>query len=74
MQGKKMDPKVSGPCRCCLAGHPGYYTRFGFENVPGLVVEGVPPEVFFALSFDGHHPQGSVAFHEGFNADGGPGP
>jgi len=42
--------------------------------VPGLVVEGVPPEVFSALSFDGHHPQGSVAFHEGFSADGERGP
>ena len=55
---------------CCLVGHPGYYTRFGFRNVPGLVVEGVPPEVFFVLSFDGHVPRGAVAFHEGFRADG----
>ncbi|WP_051327776.1 GNAT family N-acetyltransferase [Desulfatirhabdium butyrativorans] len=55
---------------CCLVGHPDYYARFGFENVPGLVVEGVPPEVFFALSFDGHIPQGTVTFHEGFRADG----
>lgn len=55
---------------CCLVGHPDYYTRFGFRNVPGLVVEGVPPEVFFALSFDGHVPHGTVAFHEGFEADG----
>jgi putative acetyltransferase len=30
----------------------------------------VPPEVFFALSFDGHIPQGNVVFHEGFKADG----
>jgi putative acetyltransferase len=56
---------------CCLVGHPGYYTRFGFEHAPGLVPEGVPPEVFFALSFDGHVPRGTVAFHEGFKADGG---
>ena len=55
---------------CCLVGHPDYYPRFGFRNVPGLVVEGVPPEVFFALSFDGHVPRGAVAFHEGFRADG----
>lgn len=55
---------------CCLVGHPGYYQRFGFQNTPGLVHEGVPPEVFFALSFDGHTPQGSVAFHESFKADG----
>jgi putative acetyltransferase len=55
---------------CCLVGHPDYYPRFGFRNVPGLVVEGVPPEVVFALSFDGHVPRGAVAFHDGFRADG----
>jgi putative acetyltransferase len=55
---------------CCLVGHPNYYRKFGFENVPGLVHEGVPQEVFFALSFDGHTPQGKVAFHDGFKADG----
>jgi len=54
---------------CCLVGHPDYYRKFGFKNASGLVLEGVPPEVFFALSFDGHTPQGTVAFHEGFNAD-----
>jgi putative acetyltransferase len=38
--------------------------------MPGLVVEGVPQEVFFALSFDGDTPHGTVTFHEGFKADG----
>lgn len=55
---------------CCLVGHPDYYRKFGFKNIPGLVHEGVPPEVFFALSFDGHIPQGTVTFHDGFKADG----
>lgn len=55
---------------CCLVGHPDYYRKFGFTNIPELVHEGVPPEVFFALSFDGHTPQGTVAFHEAFKADG----
>jgi putative acetyltransferase len=55
---------------CCLVGHPDYYRKFGFKNVSGLVHEGVPQEVFFALSFDGHTPQGTVMFHEGFKADG----
>lgn len=55
---------------CCLVGHPEYYRKFGFINVPGLVLEGVPQEVFFALSFDGHAPQGNVTFHNGFTADG----
>lgn len=55
---------------CCLVGHPEYYRKFGFKNVSGLAHEGVPPEVFFALSFDGPVPQGTVAFHDGFKADG----
>ena len=55
---------------CCLVGHPDYYKKFGFKNAPGLVHEEVPQEVFFALSFDGHIPQGAVTFHDAFKADG----
>jgi len=55
---------------CCVVGHPEYYRKFGFENAPELLHEGVAPEVFLALSFGGHMPQGMVAFHEGFKADG----
>ncbi len=55
---------------CCLVGHPDYYRKFGFENMSGLVLKGVPQEVFFALSFEGHYPQGEVTFHEGFKANG----
>jgi putative acetyltransferase len=55
---------------CCLVGHPDYYRKFGFTNFPGLVLEGVPPEVFFALAFDEDTPQGSVIFHEAFKAKG----
>ena len=57
---------------CCLVGHPEYYGRFGFEHVDVLVFEGVPPEAFFVLAFDGHVPHGSVAFHEAFAVDGFP--
>ncbi len=55
---------------CCLVGHRDYYRKFGFKNISGLVHQGVPQEVFFALSFDGHTPQGTVSFHAGFKADG----
>lgn len=55
---------------CCLVGHPEYYRKFGFRNLPGLVLEGVPPEFFFALPFDGPTPQGTVTFHEAFKASG----
>lgn len=57
---------------CSLVGHPQYYRTFGFENVAGLTLEGVPQEVFFALSFDGRIPHGNVTFHEGFKANGQP--
>ena len=55
---------------CCLVGHPQYYKQFGFKNAEELTYEGVPQEVFFALSFDGNIPQGNVLFHEGFKAKG----
>jgi putative acetyltransferase len=61
--------KNLGARGCCLVGHPEYYRRFGFQNIRGLGHDGVPQDVFFALSFDGHTPQGTVAFHEGFKAD-----
>jgi putative acetyltransferase len=61
--------KELGAQGCCLVGHPDYYRQFGFRNAPELVLEGVPPEVFFALPFGGPMPRGMVAFHEGFGAD-----
>ena len=57
---------------CCLVGHPEYYKKFGFDNIPGLVHEGVPPEVFLALPFGRDTPRGTVTFHEAFKADGQP--
>ena len=65
--------KTLGARGCCLVGHPDYYPRFGFQNVRGLGLEGVPDEVFFVLAFDGPIPQGLVEFHAGFRADGRPG-
>lgn len=62
--------KDLGARGCCLVGHPEYYRRFGFRNIPGLGIEGVPDEVFFALPLDGHNPQGRVEFHAGFKAHG----
>jgi len=55
---------------CCLVGHPDYYRKLGFKNVSGLVHEGVPQQVFLAMSFDGQIPQGTVNFHDGFKAGG----
>jgi len=55
---------------CCVVGHPEYYKKFGFDNLPELVLEGVAPEVFLALPFDGIARRGTVTFHDGFKADG----
>lgn len=43
---------------CCLVGDPEYYRRFGFRNMPGFIHEGIPQEVFLALTLDGHAPRG----------------
>jgi putative acetyltransferase len=55
---------------CCLLGHPEYYRKFGFQNTTGLRLDGVRAEFFFALSFNGHLPHGTVTFHEAFKAHG----
>jgi len=61
---------VLGPRGCCLVGHPRYYRQLGFENVDGLGVEGVPPEAFYALAFEGPMSRGTVQFHEASQATG----
>lgn len=61
--------KSIGASGCCVVGHPDYYDRFGFEHPVDLVLDGIPPEVFFTLSFAGHTPEGTVEFHEAFAAD-----
>ncbi|MCK9986613.1 MAG: putative acetyltransferase [Azoarcus sp.] len=53
---------------CVLVGDPAFYTRFGFANSPALVLEGVPPEFFLALSLDTAAAHGSVQFHPAFQA------
>jgi putative acetyltransferase len=60
--------RALGACGCALVGDPAYYARFGFENSPGLVYEGIPQEYFQVLPFAGEVPQGVVVFHEGFQA------
>ena len=42
--------------------------QFSFRNLPELILEGVPQEVFLALPFDENKTQGVVVFHEGFKA------
>lgn len=51
-----------------LVGEPAFYVRFGFTNMPALVLDGVPQEVFLSLSLGTSSPQGKVTFHAAFGA------
>ncbi|MCB0221649.1 MAG: N-acetyltransferase [Chrysiogenetes bacterium] len=62
--------KAKGAQGCALVGDPNYYERFGFKNDPGLSYEGVPPEFFLVLPFAAEIPEGTVIFHEAFQATG----
>lgn len=55
---------------CVLLGDPGYYRRFGFEPIDGLVLPDVPPEYFQAVLLQGELPTGIVTYHESFSAQG----
>ena len=50
-------------------GHREYCPNFGLTNPAGLGLEGVPPDAFFSLPFDGRVPQGVVTFHNPPMAD-----
>ena len=58
--------KALGAKGCILVGDPKYYERFGFKNLPDLVLDGVPQEYFLALPFEKNRTNGVVVFHQGF--------
>jgi len=62
--------KSRGAKGCAVVGDPDYYKRFGFRNIPDLILEGVPQEYFLALPFGENSACGVVVFHEGFCAKG----
>ncbi|WP_291368644.1 MULTISPECIES: GNAT family N-acetyltransferase [unclassified Acinetobacter] len=53
---------------CVVLGDPDFYAEFGFKAAPELILENTPPEYFQALVFEGNFPQGTVTYHEAFNA------
>lgn len=54
---------------CVVLGDPDYYKRFGFDNDPGLVLDGVPAAYFMRVVLKGATVRyGRVEYHEGFNA------
>lgn len=62
--------KALGAKGCVLVGDPKYYERFGFRNLPDLILDGVPQEYFLALPFERNEAHGVVEFHQGFSAKG----
>lgn len=60
--------RQAGAAGCMLVGDPAYYTWFGFRTDPGLILDGVPPEVFLVLPFGAAVPSGRVTFHPAFGA------
>jgi len=54
--------KSSGAKGCVLVGEPEFYGRFGFRNIPDLVLEGIPKEYFLGLKFEESKIQGTVRF------------
>jgi putative acetyltransferase len=60
--------RKQGAAGCVLLGEPKYYTRFGFQADPNLILPDVPPEYFQAISLDSSHPHGTVSYHQAFDA------
>ncbi|MDR1450199.1 MAG: N-acetyltransferase [Propionibacteriaceae bacterium] len=58
--------KELGASGSVLVGNPDYYPRFGFIHRDDLGYDGIPPEVVFALSFNGQYPTGAVSDHPAF--------
>ncbi|HEY6453660.1 MAG TPA: N-acetyltransferase [Steroidobacteraceae bacterium] len=53
---------------CVVLGEPEYYSRFGFQADPNLILPDVPPEYFQAISLDSSRPHGTVSYHQAFSA------
>lgn len=60
--------KVRGAAGCVVLGEPAYYGRFGFRPEPGLILRGIEPKLFQAISFAGRAPFGIVSYHQAFYA------
>ena len=60
--------RTLGATGCVVLGEPTYYSRFGFNAEPSLVLPGVPAEYFQAISLNGSLPSGTVSYHDSFTA------
>ncbi len=53
---------------CVVLGDPPYYARFGFAPCPSLLLPGVPPGHFMALTLgSGTPPAGAVTYDDAFS-------
>jgi putative acetyltransferase len=57
-----------GASGCVVLGEPQYYSKFGFQPNPNLVLPGVSREYFQVISFELSTPSGIVRYHQAFNA------
>lgn len=60
--------RALGASGCVVLGDPCWYASFGFKAEPSLVLPGVPPRYFQAISFAGPIPSGQVSYHASFAA------
>jgi putative acetyltransferase len=60
--------KVRGAAGCVVLGEPAYYARFGFRPEPGLILHGIEPKLFQAVTFVERAPFGIVSYHPAFYA------
>lgn len=61
--------RASGAGGIVVLGEPAYYSRFGFQVVPGLTYPHAPVEFFMALLLgDAHFPTGEVSYHRAFGS------
>lgn len=58
--------KEQGAVGCVVLGEPAFYKKFGFRPEPGLILHGIQPELFQAVTFIGKAPFGIVSYHPAF--------
>ena len=55
-----------GAAGCTVLGDPQFYSRFGFQVDPNLILPGAPPPYFQSVRFGSSQPHGIVAYHAAF--------
>ena len=61
--------REAGSSGCVLVGDARFYSRFGFQPLPGLAYEGVAAEHVLGLAFGDAEPTGRIVAHEAFEVE-----